>query len=64
MAATLDPKPADLVLHVPQHTQGELFFMVSRGMPNSAMPAWGSVLTDRQRWDVVHYLGALAARDP
>lgn len=64
LASTLDPKPADLVLHVPQHTAGELFFMITRGMPNSAMPAWGSVLTDRQRWQLVHYLAALAAGDP
>jgi mono/diheme cytochrome c family protein len=64
IAATLDPKPADLVLHVPQHADGELYFMISRGMPNSAMPVWQSVLSERERWDLVHYLRVLAAGDP
>jgi copper transport protein len=63
-AIGLDPPPADLVLHVPQHTDGELLYMVSRGMPNSAMPAWRSVLTDRERWDIVHYLRDLARGAP
>ena len=63
-AVGLDPPPADLVLHVPQHPDGELFYMISRGMPNSAMPAWRSLLTEQQRWDVVHYLRALAAGTP
>jgi mono/diheme cytochrome c family protein len=60
----LDPPPADLVLHVPQHTDGELFYMISRGMPNSAMPAWRPLLTDRERWDIVHYLSELGAGAP
>jgi len=63
-AAGLDPPPADLVLHVPQHTDGELFYMISRGVPNSAMPMWRSVLTDRERWDITHYLRELAAGAP
>jgi mono/diheme cytochrome c family protein len=63
-AAGLDPPPADLVLHVPQHTEGELFYMITRGMPNSAMPAWGPVLSDRERWHLVHYLNELAAGVP
>jgi mono/diheme cytochrome c family protein len=63
-AVGLDPPPADLVLHVPQHTEGELFYMISRGMPNSAMPAWRSALTDRERWEIVHYLRVLASGTP
>jgi mono/diheme cytochrome c family protein len=63
-AVGLDPPPADLVLHVPQHTDGELFYMISRGVPNSAMPAWQSVLTDRERWEIAHYLRELASGTP
>jgi mono/diheme cytochrome c family protein len=63
-AVGLDPPPADLVLHVPQHTDGELFYMISRGMPNSAMPAWRSALTDRERWEIAHYLRVLASGTP
>ena len=63
-AVGLDPPPADLVLHVPQHTDGELFYMISRGVPNSAMPAWRPLLTDRERWEIVHYLRGLATGSP
>ena len=60
----LVPPPADLVLHVPQHSDGELFYMVSRGMPGSAMPAWRETLGERERWEIVHYLRVLAAGTP
>lgn len=63
-AAGLSPPPADLLLHVPQHSDGELFYMISRGMPDSAMPEWRNVLTERERWDLVHYLRVLAAGRP
>lgn len=61
---TLDPKPADLVLHVPQHTDGELYYMVSVGFPEGAMPAWRSVLNEQERWELVHYLRVLASGNP
>lgn len=60
LAATLDPRPADLVLHAPQHTEGELFYFVSRGVPGTAMPAWRDVLGETERWEVVAFLRALA----
>jgi hypothetical protein len=52
------------VLHVPQHTDGELYYMVSVGFPESAMPEWRSVLTEQQRWELVHYLRVLASGNP
>ena len=61
---TLDPRPADLLLHVPQHTDGELYYMVSVGFPESEMPAWRSVLSEEQRWELVHYLRVLASGNP
>ena len=61
---TLEPKPADLVLHVPQHSDGELYYMVSVGFPDSAMPAWRSVLSEQLRWELVHYLRVLASGNP
>jgi mono/diheme cytochrome c family protein len=62
--STLDPRPADLVLHVPQHTDGELFYMISVGFPQSAMPQWRSILTQQERWELVHYLRVLATGNP
>jgi mono/diheme cytochrome c family protein len=61
---TLEPKPADLVLHVPQHPDGELYYFISVGFPESAMPAWRSVLSEDQRWELVHYLRVLASGNP
>jgi mono/diheme cytochrome c family protein len=61
---TLDPRPADLLLHVPQHSDGELYYMISVGFPGSAMPEWRSVLSESQRWELVHYLRVLASGNP
>jgi copper transport protein len=56
----LVPRPADLRLHTAPgvHTDGELFYWVSYGFPNSAMPAWKDVLTEEQRWSVINYARA------
>jgi mono/diheme cytochrome c family protein len=68
-ALTLNPRPFDLHVHVPQHAPGELFYWISNGIPFTAMPAWGLVepdtgkpkLTDIERWEIVRFLEALAA---
>jgi copper transport protein len=56
----LVPRPADLRIHSAPgvHTDGELFYWVSYGFPNSAMPAWADTLTEEQRWDVINYIRA------
>jgi mono/diheme cytochrome c family protein len=57
VAATLDPKPADLVFMAPQHTHGDFAWRVATG--RGAMPTWQDVLSENQIWDVVNYLKAL-----
>ncbi len=64
LAPSLTPPPADLVLHVPQHPDGELFWYVSRGSPGTAMPAWDTVLSEEDRWSLVQYMRQLAAGAP
>ena len=59
-ASALDPRPANLQLHVPQHTDGELYYFISVGVPGSAMPAWRATLSSEQRWSLVRYLRELA----
>jgi mono/diheme cytochrome c family protein len=56
----LVPRPADLRIHMAPgvHTDGELFYWVSYGFPNSAMPAWKDLLTEDQRWSVINYARA------
>jgi copper transport protein len=55
-AANLNPKPFDLSVHVPLHTDGELYWWVTNGIPGTAMPTWLNSLTDDQRWEVVAYI--------
>jgi copper transport protein len=56
----LVPRPADLRSHTAPgvHTDGELYYWISYGFPNSAMPAWKDVLTEEQRWSVINYARA------
>jgi mono/diheme cytochrome c family protein len=57
----LRPRPADLRVHMAAgHTDGQLFYWVSYGFPGTAMPAWQSVLTEEQRWQVIDYIRTFA----
>jgi mono/diheme cytochrome c family protein len=62
----LDPYPLDLTVHVPQHPDGQLFLFVSKGLPGTAMQAWGEIedgLSDEEIWHVVNYLRTLGQAD-
>jgi mono/diheme cytochrome c family protein len=37
-------------------TDQHLFDAVTKGRPGTGMPAWGSVLSEQDRWSVVSYL--------
>jgi putative copper resistance protein D len=53
-------------LRVPPTTRrhaGELFWLVSRGMPGRGMPDFGSRLGEAQRWNVINFIRALGAAD-
>jgi mono/diheme cytochrome c family protein len=68
-ALTLNPRPFNLQVHVPQHAPGELEYWIAYGIPFTAMPAWSTPdpdtgkpkLTETERWEIVRYLQALAA---
>jgi mono/diheme cytochrome c family protein len=57
-ARGLRPAPADLTVHVPLHTEGELWWWITNGIAGTPMPAWKAVLTDEERWHLVNYLEA------
>ena len=61
-AFTLNPKPFNLQIHVPLHATGEVFYWITSGVANTGMPAWGDKLSEEQRWQVIRYLDALAAK--
>jgi len=56
-AKLLAKKPADLSLHAPHHSDGELFWKITEG--KKPMPSFKKDLKENQRWDVVNYLRKL-----
>ena len=69
-AAALDPAPAALARgrHLLMVADGHLFWRISEGGAaepfNSAMPAWGDVFTETERWQLVTYLRTLSSGRP
>jgi mono/diheme cytochrome c family protein len=63
LAATLDPAPANLRVHLVQgiHSDAQIFNWITKGFPNSAMPAFGDQLTEQERWHVINFIRTLAA---
>jgi len=60
LAASLNPPPADLTAdHVDDHSDGDLFWWITYGIEQTAMPAFGSVLTEEERWTVIHFVRSL-----
>lgn len=63
-ALTLNPRPVNLQLHVPQHPDGFLEYWIAEGVGGTAMPPWKDHLSETQRWQLVRYLRELAAGRP
>jgi copper transport protein len=61
---TLRPRPADLQYHVSQHTEGQLYWWISKGFPGTAMPAWEDRLSEEDRWNVLNYVVQTFRPDP
>jgi mono/diheme cytochrome c family protein/uncharacterized membrane protein/peroxiredoxin len=61
LAASLPVKPADLSApHTALHTPGDLYWWITHGILASGMPAFGDVLSNDDRWDMINFLGAFA----
>lgn len=63
-AAGLNPPPANLQMHLAgnAHTDQQIFNRISNGIPNSAMPAFGTVLPEEDIWQIVHNARSLASQ--
>ena len=59
LSVGLEPPPADLVVHVPLHPEGDLFTYIHDGIPGTAMVPQGDVLTDDEIWHVINYIRTL-----
>ncbi len=55
----LDPPPADLIVHVPQHSDQQLLGFIASGIPTTAMPAFGTTLSAAERQAILNYLRQL-----
>lgn len=55
---SVNPKPADFTKPqgIDDHSDGELFWYISKGIPGSSMPAFENILTEEERWTLVHYI--------
>ena len=50
------PPAPNLMLRRTSYTESETFWIVKHGIRNTAMPAWGNLLTDEEIWQVVALL--------
>ncbi len=55
-AGFLASPPADLSIHVPLHTDGELFGFVRDGIPGTVMRANEGILSEEEMWHLVNYI--------
>ncbi len=74
-APYLEPRPRDFTMGLFKFrstasgelpTDEDLFRVISRGAPGTAMPGWGEGvfrLTERQRWEVAYYVKSLGGED-
>ena len=59
IAATLDPKPVDLRIHVPLHRDADLFRFIKDGIQGTGMKGFGDQLDQIDIWHVINFLQTL-----
>src|SRR5205823_347553 len=52
----INPKPPRLAGTIHRRTDSQLYWIVSRGLKMSGMPAFAPRLSDADRWDIVAFL--------
>ena len=50
------PQTPQLVGGMPRYTDAQLFWTIKHGIRNTGMPAWGSMLSDEEIWQIVSLL--------
>ncbi len=56
----LNPPPADLAIHVPLHTDNELYDFIANGIDGTPMVAQRDTLTPDQIWHLVNYIRTIS----
>jgi putative copper resistance protein D len=63
-ASRLRPRPADLTAkHTADHTAGDMYWWLTHGIRDSAMPAFGDRLSPEERWDLINFLRTLGTAE-
>lgn len=61
LAASLPKPPANLSEpHTALHTAGDMFWWLTHGMPEGAMPGFASAMSEEERWDTINFLRAFS----
>lgn len=63
LAGTTAVTPPSLTAHLSGHSDGDLFYWISNGLPGG-MPAWSSTISETDRWNVVNYLRSINGKAP
>jgi len=50
------PPAPNLLFARPSYTDSEMFWVIKHGIRNTAMPAWGNLLSEEDIWQVVTFL--------
>ena len=57
-AKNLEPKPADLLKRIANHSEGDFFWKISNGRGD--MPGFEGELTKRQIWSIINYIKSIS----
>ena len=61
---SLNPRPADLRTHVTQHTEGQIFYWITNGIPDTPMPAFKDQISVEDRWRITTFIKGFADDGP
>jgi mono/diheme cytochrome c family protein len=64
LGRSLNPRPADLRIHVTQHPEGVIYDWIANGVPGTAMPAWKDSIAADDRWRLVAFIKGFAEDGP
>lgn len=56
LGRSLNPRPADLRIHVMDHPEGQLYGWITDGVPGTAMPGFRDVVPADDRWRLVGFI--------
>lgn len=64
-AVALSPPPADFTSgHTAIHPDGDLYYWILNGVPDTLMPGFGHQISNEEAWHLVNYVRRLSAQQP